>query len=105
MSVFSKKIITANDLYHGDVVFWVSPTEWSHEISAATIFEADDVEAEKELSIAEEQVDKVVGVYITNVSIAPNGVVTPTHIRERIRAAGVGDYCYPASRRLSHVSL
>ena len=81
-------IITANDLYDGEVVFWASPTSWRRQLAQAHAF-ADTATAEA--ALAKTRPDQVVGAYIVPVAIDGKRL-TPTHIREEIRALGPTNY-------------
>lgn len=79
-------VITANDLYDGEVVFWASPTLWQRQLAQAHAF-TDKTEAEAEL--AKVRANEVVGAYIIDVA---HPKIRPTHIREEIRALGPSNY-------------
>ena len=82
------KVLTANRVSDGDVVFFTSDDGWSLRISDA--FRAQDDAALKRL---EEQVllseagTEVTDVYLFDAEVI-DGVVRPRHIRERIRTLG-----------------
>ena len=81
-------VITANTLKSGEVVF-LAHDGWATALDAARLFDADmDLDA---VITAHNVPDHVIGLYAIAVTVK-NGVVTPRHIRERIRAAGPGNY-------------
>lgn len=81
------QIVTANDLFDGDVVFLASDGGWSRLLSDAAVAETAD-EAAVLLAEAEPQEDVVVGPYLAEVERDGQGHLTPIHYRERIRLLG-----------------
>ena len=82
-------VITANDLFDGEVVFWASPTLWQRQLAQAHAF-TDKAAAEAEL--AKTRANEVVGAYIIDIDYASPDTIRPTHIREEIRALGPSNY-------------
>jgi hypothetical protein len=82
-------VITANDLYDGEVVFWTGTDQWGCLLTNAYAF--DDV-SDAEGIIANLRADQVVGAYAIPVTKNDQGTLTPTHLREAIRAAGPTNY-------------
>ncbi|MEL7527192.1 MAG: DUF2849 domain-containing protein [Pseudomonadota bacterium] len=82
------KVITANRLLNGDVVWLGETGSWVERVTLARTFEGKDQVAEG-LSIGQqaEQNQEVVGVYEMDVTVE-DGVLVPVRLRERIRAAG-----------------
>ena len=56
------KVITANDLLNGDVVYINSQLKWALRLSDAKVF-IDDASFEKALTHANKQQNEVVGIY------------------------------------------
>ncbi len=84
---FKPQIISANDLYVGDVVYMNSGGGWTRKLAEAAI--AHDVgEAEKLLQRAAPQQAKVVGPYLADVALDDDGRPFPTHFREKFRTRG-----------------
>ncbi|WP_372615028.1 DUF2849 domain-containing protein [Aquicoccus sp.] len=80
------KIVTANALTSGDVVYLTARGDWSPEIVEAD-FMTDAAEAAARLSEVQCQSQLVIGPYIADVTITANGPVPVTR-REAMRAAG-----------------
>ncbi|WP_306141158.1 DUF2849 domain-containing protein [Roseibium sp. MMSF_3412] len=82
------KVITANRLLNGDVVWLGESGNWVERVTLARTFEGKDQVAEG-LSIGQqaEKNQEVVGVYEMDVTLE-DGVLVPVRLRERIRAAG-----------------
>ncbi|MEN0001523.1 MAG: DUF2849 domain-containing protein [Pseudomonadota bacterium] len=85
------QIVTANDLYDGDVVYLTKEGGWSIQIGDAAI--AEDAErAAALLSKGGAQVSRIVGAYLADVSINDDGKPEPVHFRERFRTRGPSNY-------------
>lgn len=85
----SSQIITANRLDDGRVVFFsAGATRWATDVQKAAVY-AEPAAAEEALKDAERDVAarRVVEPYRVGVSVE-DGVVTPSLLRERIRAEG-----------------
>ncbi|WP_421981492.1 DUF2849 domain-containing protein [Roseibium sp.] len=82
------KVITANRLLNGDVVWLGENGNWVERVTLARTFEGKDQAAEG-LAIGQqaEKDQEVVGVYEMDVTLE-DGVLVPVRLRERIRAAG-----------------
>ena len=101
------KVITANRLNDGTVVFLAEAGCWSEDIDAAVVALGPDAAAA--LSAHGQQAESanhVTGSYLIDVE-RRDGRVHPLHIRERIRALGptVGNFADPRSKEARHVSL
>lgn len=82
------KVITANRLLDGDVVWLGENGDWVERVTLARIFEGKEAVAEGlELGAAAEREQIVVGVYDMDVAME-EGVLVPVRLRERIRAKG-----------------
>jgi len=90
--VFTPKIVTANALLEGDVVYLTSDDRWSRRISEAELIE-DEAHAQIRLLDAEMQTEQVVGVYLADVKRGNRGPV-PTHFRETFRSRGPSNYAH-----------
>ena len=82
-------VITANDLYDGEVVFWAGSDQWDALLVNAYAF--DDIK-DAEGIIAGLPADQVEGAYPISVTRNDLGALTPTHLRETIRATGPTNY-------------
>lgn len=82
------KVITANRLLNGDVVWLGENQNWVERVTLAKVFEGKDAVASGlEVGAAAEKNQEVVGVYEMDVTIE-DGVIHPVRLREKIRAAG-----------------
>ena len=81
------KVLTANRLAPGEVVYWNGSSGWMPELQQAQVLE--DAEAESVLKAAAEWVARndVVAPYLFPVRL-DNGRIIPTSAREMIRAKG-----------------
>jgi len=98
------KVVTANRLSDGAVVFLAESGCWSEAIDSALL--APDPEATEALSRRGQQaeaVNHVTGSYLIDVE-RRHGRVHPLHIRERIRAQGP-TVIYGGSQEARHVPL
>ncbi len=87
---FTPKVVTANDLLEGDVIYLTADDQWSREFSEAEIL-TDEADAQLRLLEAERQQDRVVGAYLADVAVGPDGP-EPTHFREDFRRTGPSNY-------------
>ncbi|MGI9476140.1 MAG: DUF2849 domain-containing protein [Hyphomicrobiaceae bacterium] len=79
-------IVSANDLFEGNVVYMKACGAWTKSLEEAAV--AADKEAAKELlRIAHRQVDRVVGPYLIAV-LNSERAIEPSHIREKLRDTG-----------------
>lgn len=83
------QVLTANRLVDGDVVYWVDETSWVESLSSAKVF-ADPTELETAEAIALAQVaeQKVLDPYPFPIEMSEAGELSPTQMREIIRAKG-----------------
>lgn len=82
------KVITANRLLNGDVVWLAEDGSWVERVTLAETFEGKDAVAEGLARGAEaEKSQEVVGVYEMDVTVE-DGVIVPVRLREKIRAKG-----------------
>jgi len=88
---FTPKVITANALLEGDVVY-LTATGWTRDLANADIL-TDEADADLRLIEASAQVDSVVGVYLADVKVT-DGIPHPTHFREDFRAKGPSNYAH-----------
>ncbi len=87
---FTPKIITANDLLSGEVVYLDRDGLWSpRHADALLLTEAD--EAGDRLAGAMDQSGRVIGAYLADARPGPGGP-EPVHIREAIRTRGPSNY-------------
>ncbi|MFV2052506.1 DUF2849 domain-containing protein [Aliiroseovarius sp. YM-037] len=98
---FTPKIVTANALVEGDVIYLTSKDEWSRRHGDAE-FITDEVRANTRLAFAEAQQGYVVGAYLAEAAMGDNGPV-PTHFRDGFRARGPSNYDHGKQTELSDV--
>ncbi len=84
---FTPKVLTANDLLSGDVVYVAEKTRLTRVFSEARLIESEE-ESQDLLTWAEQQAATLVGPYLADAAKGPDGVPHPVHIRERLRATG-----------------
>lgn len=89
---FSPKIVTANDLREGDVVYLTESDDWSRDHHDAELIE-DEAHADIRLIHAEQQGKIVVGAYLADATDGPNGP-EPVHFREAFRSRGPSNYAH-----------
>ncbi|MEM8555780.1 MAG: DUF2849 domain-containing protein [Pseudomonadota bacterium] len=98
---FTPKIVTANDLLEGDVIYLTEDDTWSRALNDAELIE-DEAHADVRLIFASQQVDRVVGAYLADAKPGPNGPEA-THFREVFRATGPSNYAH-GKRELAALS-
>ncbi|WP_420412084.1 DUF2849 domain-containing protein [Roseibium sp.] len=82
------KVITANRLLNGDVVWLGENNTWVERITLSKTLEGKDAVAEGlATGAAAEKNQEVVGVYEMDVTVE-DGVIVPVRFREKIRAEG-----------------
>ncbi|MEX0282214.1 MAG: DUF2849 domain-containing protein [Arenibacterium sp.] len=87
---FTPKVVTANDLLMGDVVYLTEANEWSPALADAVVLREAD-KAEEQLNLAAQRAGEVVGVYLADVRVTDNGP-EPVHFREDFRRTGPSNY-------------
>ncbi|PWR01459.1 DUF2849 domain-containing protein [Meridianimarinicoccus roseus] len=89
---FTPKIVTANDLLEGDVIYLTADDRWSRDHAEAELIE-DEAHAEIRLIHAARQSGSVVGAYLADARPGPSGP-EPVHFREAFRAKGPSNYTH-----------
>ncbi len=97
---FTPKVVTANDLTQGDVVYFTAQGSWTREHEQAELFE-DEAHAQLCLLNAQSQGD-IVGAYLADAQPGPNGP-QPVHFREAFRAIGPSNYAHGKQEDATHV--
>ncbi|UWQ27346.1 DUF2849 domain-containing protein [Leisingera sp. M523] len=87
---FTPKVITANDLLEGDVIYFTADDSWTRDIAQAELI-TDEAVAPLRLLDAEKQNIRIVGAYLADAKAGPNGP-EPTHFREDFRRTGPSNY-------------
>ena len=83
---FTPKIVTANALIEGDVVYLTEDGHWSREHTEAELIE-DEAHGDIRLLLAQSQGTSVVGAYLAEARPGPNGPA-PVHFRDAFRSRG-----------------
>lgn len=102
-SSFLQKIVTANDLISGDVVYLSADGQWMrcHEDAELLLGTA---RATKRLNFAEAQQAQVVGAYLADAIAGPRGPA-PVHFREAFRARGPSNHFHGKQSEQENVSV
>lgn len=98
---YTPKVVTANDLVEGDVIYLTFDDRWTRDLREAE-FISDEAHAQLRLLHAEQQPHRVVGAYLADASLGPDGP-HPTHFREEFRAKGPSNYFHGKQEGASHV--
>ncbi|MEM9320010.1 MAG: DUF2849 domain-containing protein [Pseudomonadota bacterium] len=96
---FTPKVITANDLLEGDVVYLTAGDDWSRQHSDAELIE-DEAVAQLRLLEAQKRSAEVVGAYLADALAGPSGP-QPVHFREAFRTRGPSNYAHGKQERIS----
>ena len=89
---FTPKVVTANDLRLGDVVYLTADDQWSRLHGEAELIE-DEAHAQIRLLHGAAQRLIVVGAYLADAKSGLNGP-EPTHFREEFRTRGPSNYAH-----------
>ena len=84
------KVITANHLLNGNVVYLNSQFDWVNSLSDAKVF-TNETSIEEAIINENSQQHEVVGVYSINIDLL-NETITPKHFREQFRNKGPSNY-------------
>lgn len=87
---FTPKVVTANALLEGDVVYLTADGCWARHHHEAELL-TDEAHAQLRLLKAESQKQLVVGAYLADARPGPNGP-EPVHFREVFRTRGPSNY-------------
>ena len=87
---FTPKVVTANALIEGDVVYLTSRDGWTRQLHEAEVL-TDEAHAELRLLEASARHHEAVGVYLADVKLEA-GIPQPTHFREDFRRTGPSNY-------------
>ncbi|MDW4496745.1 DUF2849 domain-containing protein [Sulfitobacter sp. D35] len=88
---FTPKVVTANALIEGDVIYQTADG-WTRDLAQAEVL-TDEADADLRLIEASQQKADVVGAYLADVKIE-GGRPVPTHFREAFRAKGPSNYAH-----------
>lgn len=98
---FTPKVVTANALLEGDVVYLTEDDRWTRQHNEAELIE-DEAHAQMRLLTAISQHRVVVGAYLADAKAGPNGP-EPVHFREAFRTRGPSNYPHGKQERHDHV--
>lgn len=88
---FTPKVVTANHLLEGDVIYQTA-TGWTRRFEEAEVL-TDEADADLRMIDAMQQVDVVVGAYLADIKLE-DGTPQTTHFREEFRATGPSNYAH-----------
>lgn len=88
---FTPKVVTANDLLEGDVIYLTHEGKWSRRHKDARLF-VEETEAEQALEKAHSQAHRLVGAYLADAIEGESGKPEPVHFREVFRTKGPSNY-------------
>ncbi|MCV2863824.1 DUF2849 domain-containing protein [Defluviimonas sp. WL0075] len=89
---FTPKVVTANALVEGDVIYLTQDDRWSRSHQEAELLE-DEAHAQLRLLFAQAQKGQIVGAYLADAKAGPNGP-EPIHFREAFRTRGPSNYAH-----------
>lgn len=95
------KVVTANDLRLGDVIYLTEDNRWSRLHHEAELIE-DEAHAQMRLLHAAAQRNLVVGAYLADAKAGPHGP-EPVHFREAFRTRGPSNYAHGKQVDLTNV--
>ncbi|MGY3436482.1 MULTISPECIES: DUF2849 domain-containing protein [unclassified Marinovum] len=87
---FTPKVVTANALIEGDVIYLTEDDRWTRALAEAEVL-TDEAHAEVRLLEASGRHAEVVGAYLADVALQ-DGTPHPTHFREDFRRTGPSNY-------------
>jgi predicted transcriptional regulator len=87
---FTPKVVTANALIEGDVIYLTADNGWTRDLPQAELM-TDEAHAQLRLLEAEQQVGEIVGAYLAD-AVSSNNGPEPTHFREDFRRTGPSNY-------------
>lgn len=89
---FTPKVVTANHLLEGDVIWLTADDTWTRRIENAELIE-DEAHGQIRLLFAQSQPDEVVGAYLADAKPTVKGP-GPVHFREAFRTRGPSNYAH-----------
>ncbi|WP_146590234.1 DUF2849 domain-containing protein [Puniceibacterium confluentis] len=87
---FTPKVVTANALIEGDVIYLAADDSWTRELRNADVL-TDEAVAQIRLIEASSRVSEAVGVYLADVTPTSDGP-QPKHFREDFRRKGPSNH-------------
>lgn len=89
---FTPKVVTANALLQGDVIYLSADDTWTRDIRQAELIE-DEAHGDLRLLFAQSNPSEVVGAYFADVKAGEHGP-EPVHFREEFRTKGPSNYAH-----------
>lgn len=89
---YTPKVLTANRLIEGDVVYFAKDGQWVEAHANAHLF-TDEADANEELANAQALPEYLVGAYLADAELV-GGKPAPTHFREEFRTRGPSNYAH-----------
>jgi|TARA_B100002003_G_scaffold7624_1_gene6775 hypothetical protein len=86
-----KKILTANYLLSGKVIYLTSEKKWIEYSEKAAVFDNQE-DADNALAFADAQINKLQSAYLIDVVLTSDGIPKPKSNLELIRAIGPTNY-------------
>lgn len=86
-----RKILTANYLLNGKVIYLTSEKKWVENLANAAVFDNQE-DADNVLTFADTQMDKLQSAYLMDVVLTSDGTPKPKSNLEQIRATGPTNY-------------
>lgn len=87
VKVTGAKLITANDLLSGEVVYLTASGAWSRSPDNAEMLHDDSTEAQRLAEVLEADTS-VIGPYLAQATRRDDGAIVPSHFREVFRTTG-----------------
>jgi len=98
---YTPKVLTANDLLEGDVIYKDGSGSWTRHHAEAHLY-LEEQEAEAALKDAHLEAGQIVGPYLADAKDSADGPL-PTHFREAYRTRGPSNYAHGKQVELTHV--
>lgn len=98
---FTPKVVTANALIEGDVIYLQADGQWSRDLRHAELIHDQD-RADARLALGDADQSVVAGVYLMDAVQGDQGP-EPTHFRETFRTRGPSNYAHGKQVELSNV--
>ncbi|SFL90051.1 DUF2849 domain-containing protein [Shimia aestuarii] len=98
---FTPKVITANALIEGDVIYLAADDSWTRDMCKAELI-TDEAHAQLRHLEAEQRASEAVGVYLADATPGTTGP-EPTHFREDFRRTGPSNYFHGKQEEANHV--
>ena len=85
---YPPKVVTANALLEGDVIYLTATDTWSRDLKDAEVLTD---EAHADLRLIDAHAGNIVGPYLADVKVN-DGIPSPVHFREDFRTRGPSNY-------------